>query len=242
MLDLIQKCSGYSPLRPTCSQNRTRSNFLHPIQFCSSKDWKKAQIILRKTSPHPIWMACSGFGQANRVWKQARSDLVLAVSVTVRSWPNLSCPEASRCASITGPGSYCAKLAQIWLGSGRFSDCPVLAEPVLSGSKAGAQDSSGSLLANASEPVQSAYWVTTWHFQPVQLSADWCCGDRHIYFSLFSNRPEMSRGLATSQKMLAHVQGNKIPRCWWEPPPPRHEMSSTGNTLTWLEWVCLWPV
>ena len=31
----------------------------------------KACIILCKTDPEPIWMACSGFGQTHLVWKQA---------------------------------------------------------------------------------------------------------------------------------------------------------------------------
>ena len=61
------------PLRPACSQNRAGSYMPDPtscIRFGSVFS-KKARIILRKTHPDLIWMAWSGSGQTDLVWKQA---------------------------------------------------------------------------------------------------------------------------------------------------------------------------
>ena len=75
------KYFGYGqlrPLRPACthSQNRREREYAARIgptfHICFSSVFpKKAWIILRKTDPHPIWMAWSGFGQTHLVWKQA---------------------------------------------------------------------------------------------------------------------------------------------------------------------------
>ena len=86
MSDPVWKCFGYSqlwPFHPACSQNQAGSvqpelgqviyaayNFLYPIQFCSSKVAKKAQIILCKTIPDPIWTAWSAFGLTYLIKKQ----------------------------------------------------------------------------------------------------------------------------------------------------------------------------
>ena len=94
-----------------------------PAQIWFGSGWLRQVlakwIILCKTSPDLIWfwLIASGFGQMDHiVQNQPRSDLVLADCV--RFWPN---------------GSYCAKPAQIWFGSGWLRQ--VLAKWIRSGSK-----------------------------------------------------------------------------------------------------------
>ena len=84
MLDPIQKSFGYGqiwPFWPACSQDWARLYILDPtshLQFNSILP-KKAPIILCKSSLDWIWNGL------------------------VRVFPNLSGPEASQCAKITGP-------------------------------------------------------------------------------------------------------------------------------------------
>ena len=143
MPDPIRKRFSYGqlwPLRPACSHGQAGL-----IAYMPEHAW----FILCKTDPDPIWMAWSGF------------------------WPNSSGPEASRCAGIIGPGFWQDANGPLPVSHFptrfRFStDVPdntvqnqpgsglVLADqtdPVRK--QAGVQQSSGPLLATASQPIQS---------------------------------------------------------------------------------------
>ena len=77
MLDPIWKHFGCGQLWPACCQNQARS-YTQDLTFCIQFGFflpKKAQIILCKTGPDLIWMACFRF------------------------WLNASGPEASGCAT-----------------------------------------------------------------------------------------------------------------------------------------------
>ena len=90
------------PLWPAYSQNQARSyitgsNFLRPVQFCSSKE-----------------------GLDQIVQNQPRSDL----DGLVRFWPNESGPETNQCARIIRPApgqSFRADPDQMHIGSSMFT-------------------------------------------------------------------------------------------------------------------------
>ena len=114
MLDMVRKHLGYGqlwPSRSARSQNQAVHYMPDPtfrIQFGSIFP-KKAQTILCKTGPEPIWMAWSVSGRTKPACyqfptfilscalppycaKPPGSDLVLADCV--RFWPGVSGPEA----------------------------------------------------------------------------------------------------------------------------------------------------
>ena len=162
--------------------------------------WRQSGRIIyaRSNFAHPIWFRSSKEDLDHIVQNQPGCDL----DGVVRFWPNTQDPEASQCARIIKPGSgwmqaahcsfslsnsvlffhrqpgsYCAKPAQIWFGSGWL--CQVLAKWVRSGSKAREHKSSGLVLANASNPVPMRYELdpaclpgslTLWYFQMQHLS------------------------------------------------------------------------
>ena len=152
MPDPIRKRLGYGQLWPACSQNRPESYLPDPtfrIRF-SSVFPKKATIILRKTDPDLIWMAWLGFGQTHLFWKLASVQESLG-PVSGRTQParyqfptfrlRSVLPQTSRiilCKTSPGPIKF-------WLGVSCFGQT----DPVRK--QAGVQESSGPLLANASQ-------------------------------------------------------------------------------------------
>ena len=157
--DLIQKHFGYGqlwPLQPACSQNRPGS-CMPDLTSCicfSSIFPKKAWIMLCKTDPDPIWMAWSGFGQTHLVRKQAgvqeSSGPVSGRTQPARyQFPTFRLgsvlPQTSRmivCKTSLDP-------IQFWLIVSGFGQT----DPVRK--QAGVQESSGPLLASASQPVRT---------------------------------------------------------------------------------------
>ena len=125
---------------------------------------------------YPIWFRFSKEGLDHIVRKRPGSDL----DGLIRFWPNASGPEASRCARIIGPCVWqnatslppgyhfqirlCSStdgLNHIVLNQAGFDFgsgwlCQVLAKRIQSGSKPffWLQESSGPILANASEPIR----------------------------------------------------------------------------------------
>ena len=122
----------------------------------------KAWIILRKTDPDPIWMVWSGFGQTHLVWKQAGVQ-------------ESSGPDSGR----TQPARYqfsTFRLSSVLPQTSRIKLCKISPEPIwfwLTVSdfsqtdpvrkQANVQESSGPLLANASQPIRTRMRVGMGH-------------------------------------------------------------------------------
>ena len=154
------------PLQPAYSQNWAGSYVLDltsHIQYCSILP-KKARLILCKTDPNPIWMAWSHFDQMHLVQKQASVQEPSGSVLAEHNWSATTFPlSGTRLhSSIDGP-SYCAKSAQnliCFCLTGSGSDQTGLAQM-----QATVKESSGPLLANASEhasdvnQIQHVYWV-----------------------------------------------------------------------------------
>ena len=126
-----------------------RSNFLHLIWF---RPFKKRPDYIAQNRQNPIWMAWSGFGQMHVVWKQVsvQESLGLALAECYRpstSFPTLrlSCVIPQMAQIITCKTS----LDPIW---SRLT-MPSLGQMDPAWKSATVQESSGSLLANASEPT-----------------------------------------------------------------------------------------
>ena len=165
MPDPIRKRFGYSqlrPLRPACSQNR--AGLYRPDQtssnLFSSVFRKKSWIILHKTGPNParVWLNASGL-EASRCagfigpgfWQDATGPLPVSHFQT----PSLL-PQTSRIILYkTSPD-----LIYFWLIVSGFDQM----DPVRK--QANVQESSGPLLAKASQPIRPdvnrirlVYWV-----------------------------------------------------------------------------------
>ena len=150
--------------------------------------WRQSGRIIyaRSNFAHPIWFRSSKEDLDHIVQNQPGCDL----DGVVRFWPNTQDPEASQCARIIKPGSgwmqaahcsfslsnsvlffhrqpgsYCAKPAQIWFGSGWL--CQVWAKWIWSGSK----------------PVCQNHWAHIWLLLPSRTGSDvnWIW---HIYWGI----------------------------------------------------------
>ena len=113
-----------------------------PASVSGSVFPKNAWIILRKTDPDPVWMVWSGFGQTHLVWKQDGAQ-------------ESSGPVSGR----TQPARYqfptfriCSVLPQMSRMISYVSGFGQM-DPVRM--QAGVQQSSGPLLANAFQPIQT---------------------------------------------------------------------------------------
>ena len=151
--DPILKRFGYGqlwPLCPACRQSGrivyAESDFPHPFQL--------RFFILCKTDSDPIWMAWSGFGQKSLVLKQACVQESFG-PVSGRTQParyqfptfrfDSVLPQTSRiilCKTSQDPIKFCLIVS----GFGQTDPVRKLA---------GVQQSSGPLLANASQPIRT---------------------------------------------------------------------------------------
>ena len=146
-------------LRPTCSQNRARlyayagSDFPHPIRFRFFKEGPDYTVQNRLGSDLDDLVRLSG---SKPVCKNYRGPVLAE-----RNWPATSFPLSDSVAFFhRRPGSYCVKQKQktktknsqdpvwFWLTVSGFDRT----DPVRK--QAGEQESSGQLLANASEPTR----------------------------------------------------------------------------------------
>ena len=157
MPDPIQKHFGYSqlwPLLPECSQNQPGS-YMPDLTSCihfSSIFPKKAWIILCKTDPDPIWMACSRFDQTHLVWKlagvqESSGPVSDRMQLTCYQFPTFGLssvlPQTPRmivCKTSLDP-------IQFWLIASGFGQTDLVRK------QANVQESSIPLLASVSQPV-----------------------------------------------------------------------------------------
>ena len=99
-----------------------------------------------------MWTAWSGFGRTHLVRKQASVQESLGPVPAERNWPATTFPLSDSVAFFhRWPGSCCAKLARILFGSGCFGFW--LNRSGLEASRCAVQESSGSILAKASELI-----------------------------------------------------------------------------------------
>ena len=94
MPDPIWKHFGCSQLWPACSQNQARS-YMQDLTFCIQFGFflpKKAQIILCKTGPDLIWMACSGFGWMRLVQEASGCATCVFFFILILMTFTLLCP------------------------------------------------------------------------------------------------------------------------------------------------------
>ena len=159
MPDPIWKCFGYGqlwPLWPSCSQNQAGSYMPYPTsRTCFSSVFpKQAWIVLRKTNPDPIWMVWSGSGETHLVRKQA--------GVQESSGPVSGRTQPARYQFPTFRlGSVLPEMSRTILCKNQPGSDLVLADCVGFGQtdpvrkEASVQESSGPLLANASQPIST---------------------------------------------------------------------------------------
>ena len=123
--------------------------------FCCCFFQKRPEPYCAKSTPDPIWMAWSWFGQTHLVWKQAVVQESQGRFLAGRNRPATSFPLSDPVAIIhRRPESYCAtriRFSSGWLVSGFGQKGPVR-------NQTGVQESSGPLLANASQPIRHVYW------------------------------------------------------------------------------------